>query len=71
MDELKIKTKFMRELISKLLSSAIRKKFGCEIDIFMHDIEFIVKDDKTYIHINTDAEISNNAYMKFTRFIDS
>lgn len=71
MDELKIKTKFMKEFISKLLSSAIHKKFGCEIDICMHDMEITVKDDKTYIHINTDAEISNDAYMKFTRFIDS
>lgn len=71
MDELKIKTKFMRELISKLLSSAIRKKLGYEVDICMHDIEITVKDDKTHIHINADAEVSNDVYMKFTRFIDS
>lgn len=70
MDELKLKTKFMRGLISKLLSSEIRKKFGYNVNVYINVIEVSVDENKTRIHINADAETNNDVYMKFTKFIE-
>lgn len=69
MDELKIKSKFMNTIVSKLISMAIRKKFGYKIDLQINDVEVTVVEDKAHVHLNADAEIDTNEFKKFTRII--
>ena len=59
MDELKliISTKFMRNLITKLLAKAIYKKTGYKIDIQINKIEANTRDGKVRISIDADAEM--------------
>lgn len=59
MDELKlvISTKFMRNLITKLLAKAIYKKTGYKIDIQINKIEASTRDGKVRINIDADAEM--------------
>lgn len=59
MDELKlvISTKFMRNLITKLLAKAIYKKTGYKIDIQINKIEANTRDGKVRINIDADAEM--------------
>ena len=60
MDELKlvISTKFMRNLITKLLAKTIYKKTGYKIDIQINKIEANTRDEKVRLSIDADAEMS-------------
>jgi hypothetical protein len=69
-DELKIKSGFMRGVVSKLVEKAIHKKFGYKVDIQINDIDVVVTDGKAHIHLNADGEIDSNEFKKFTKFID-
>lgn len=69
MDELKLKlsTKFMRGVFAKLVARALYKKFGCDIDILINEIEITTHDGKIQLHTNVDAEISNDDFKKILK----
>ncbi len=69
MDELKITSKFMRTMISKLIKMALYKKFGCKIDIQINELSAVSIDGKTHVHLNVDGDIDSNEFKKFTKFI--
>lgn len=65
MDELKlvISTKFMRNLITKLLGKAIRKKTGYQIDIQINAIEAETHDGKVRLRVDANAEMNSEDLM--------
>lgn len=71
MDELKLKlsTKFMRGIVAKLVSKALYKKFGCEIDIQINEIEISTHDGKVYLHANVDGEVANEDFKTIIKTI--
>lgn len=70
MDELKIKSKFMRNLLTKVISKMIQKKCGYKIDIQLNDLDITVIDGKAHLHTDIDLEIDNNEFMKIVKSID-
>ena len=66
MDELKLKlsTKFMRGIVTKIISKAIYKKFGYQIDIQINDIKLENVDGKIRVHADVDAEMENSEFVK-------
>lgn len=66
MDELKlvISTRFMRNLITKLLAKAICKKTGYQMDIQIHAIEAETHDGKIRLHMDVEAEMNSEDLMK-------
>ena len=71
MDELKLKlsTKFMRGIVTKLISMALYKKFGYQIDIEINEINMETKDGKIRIHADVDAEMDNEECLKLIKTI--
>lgn len=71
MDELKLKlsTKFMRGFIAKLVSKTIYKKTGYNIDILLNEIEVNTEDGKIRLHINVDADVKNDEFVKIIKSI--
>ena len=71
MDEMKLRlsTKFMRGIVAKMMSKAIFKKFGCEVNIQINEIEVTTHDGKVYIHANVDGEVSNDEFKKIIKTI--
>lgn len=71
MDELKLKlsTKFMRGFIAKLVTKAIYKKVGYEIDIQLNEIEVETIDGKIHLHVSADAEVNNDEFVKIIKGI--
>lgn len=69
MDELKLKlsTKFMRGIVANLVSKAIKKKLGCDVDILINEIEITTHDGKIYLHTDIDAELSNEEFKKILK----
>lgn len=71
MDELKLKlsTKFMRGIVANLISKALVKKLGYNIDILLNEIEVKSEDGKVKLHINADAEVENGDLVKILKSI--
>lgn len=71
MDGLRIESKFMRSIVSKLVKKAIAKKTGYKVDIQINALSVDVTDGRTYIHVNADAQINNDEFKKFVKIIES
>ena len=69
MDELKliISTKFMRNIITKILAKVIYKKTGYRVDIQINRVEADTYDGKVRIHMDADAEINSEDLMQALR----
>lgn len=64
MDEMNIVSKFTNGLISKIIEKALRKSIGSEIRIDIHSINVKVDNGRTTLHVDADANISNDEIPK-------
>lgn len=71
MDELKLNlsSKFMRGLITKLISKTVYKKLGYKVDIELNAIQVEVINGKAHVHVDVDAEINNEELIKIVKSI--
>ena len=71
MDEMKIKlsTKFMRNIVSKLVARMIYKKTGYKVDIQLNDLDVQVVNGDTTVKLNVDAKLKNEEFMKIMKTI--
>ena len=67
--KLKLSTKFMRDMVAKLIAKALQKKLGYNIDILLNEIEVKNEDGKIHIHANVDAEVNNDEFVKIVKSI--
>lgn len=69
MDELKmsLSTKFMRGIVTKIISKAILKKTGYNIDIQLNEIKLETIDGKVCLHADVDAKIDNEDFINIIR----
>lgn len=65
MDEMKISSKFMRNLVAKLVKRAVKKKVGYEVDIQLNELTANITDGTAHIHLNVDAELGKDELTKF------
>lgn len=64
MDEMKISSKFMRNLVAKLVKRAVKKKVGYEVDIQLNELTATVADGTAHVHLNIDAELNKDEFIK-------
>ena len=70
MDELKVTSKFMTMMISKLVKTVIYKKFGYDVNIRINEIGVTSVDENIHVHLNVDGDINSDEFKKFTKFIE-
>lgn len=72
MDELKLKlsTKFMRNLVAKLITKIIQKKLGYKVKIQLNELEVKVIDGDAVVLANVEAKMDNKEFMKLLLNID-
>ena len=72
MDEMKIKlsTKFMKNMVAKIISKAIFKSFGVKPVINISDLEAELKNGKIYFSINATGEFDQKVFVKIDRLLD-
>ena len=58
MDELKIESKFMTTIVSKIIRKIARSKLGCKLDIHLNEFRASVVNEKTHVHLDLDLDIS-------------
>ena len=72
MDEMNIKlhTRFMRNIVSKLISRAIYKKTGYKVNIQLNDLDVKFIDGETTINANVVAKLSGGEFVKLMKNYD-
>ena len=72
MDELKLKlsTRFMRKMVSKLISRSIRKKYGYNVDIHLEDLDIESIDGETNVKASVELRINNEELMKILEKVE-
>lgn len=67
MDEMKIKSAFMTNLISKLIRKTILKKIGYDVNIRLKDVGVSLSEEKAKVHFEIDAEMDKNELLKLLK----
>lgn len=69
MDEMKVKlsTKFMRSIVSKVISRTIYKKYGYRVDIQLNDLDVNIIDGETKIATNVEVKLESKEFMKIVK----
>ena len=72
MDEIKMKlsTKLMRGIVSKMLSKIISNKIGCRVDVQFNKLEILSTDGKIYLNTDLNAEMAIDDFVKFFKTED-
>ena len=71
MDEMKVKlsTKFMKNIVSKLIAKAIYKKTGYKVDIQLDDLDVLSFNGDTTIKVNVEARLKSEEFNKLVKSI--
>lgn len=64
MDEMKIGSTLTRKIISKVIARAIKKKTGCKIDIYLNEFDASIRDGRTQVHLDIDADMDKESLIK-------
>lgn len=69
MDEMliKLRTKFMRKVVSKLIGKAIQSKTGYKVNIQFNDLEASFNDGEITINANLEAKMDKQEFMKILK----
>jgi hypothetical protein len=65
--ELRLTTKFMRNIVSKILAKMIYKKTGYKVDIQLNDLDISVVDGETKLNANVEAKLDSKEFMKIIK----
>lgn len=68
---MKIQSKFMTGLVSRIVKKVLRAKLGCEVDIQLNEFRTTVIDDKTHVHLDLDADLTKEELNKLLKTIES
>lgn len=71
MDVLKIKTKFMQNILSKIIETLIQKKTGHKIKIQLKDIDMTITEDNAHISLNAEADMNIDELKRVTKIIEA
>lgn len=71
MDEMKVKlsSRFMRGIVSKLITKTLKKKLGYNIDIQLNDLDISVIDGETKIAVNAEVKLDSAEFTKIVKDI--
>lgn len=72
MDEMKLKlsTRFMRSVVSKVIARFIYKKTGYKVSIQLNELDVSVIDGETKINTNVELKMDSKEFMKMVKSIE-
>lgn len=69
MDEMKFESKFATGVASKLVKRGIANKFGYDVDLRINHFRTTVIEGKTHVHLDIDAELTQEELNKILKQI--
>lgn len=67
MDEVKMHTKFTKDIIAKIIKSTLFKKTGYDVNFQIHEMSAAIKDETAHVHMSIDADIDKGELAKITK----
>ena len=64
---IRLRTKFMRKVVSKLISKSIQSKIGYEVDIQFEELDASFEDGEITVKANLEAKLSKDEFMKILK----
>lgn len=64
MDEMIIRSKFMRGLLSRVVSKELRKKLGCDVKIHVDFLQIHTEDKTAKVRLDISGEIGTDDLSK-------
>jgi hypothetical protein len=73
MDEMKLKlsTRFMKNMVSKLISKMIYKKLGYKVNIQLKELDVSIIDGETHINTDVELKLESSEFMKIVKSLES
>ena len=65
--KLRLSTKFMRNIVSKLVAKAIYKKYGYKVDIQLSELDVSFIDGEAEIEVNAAVRLDSKEFMKIVK----
>ena len=59
-DEMKVQSKLLRGIISKIISKNVKKKIGSDCDISINELSFVNDGNKTMVKLHIEAGIETS-----------
>ncbi len=69
MDEMKLESKWIRGIVSKLIKKILRDKSGCNVDVQLNNFRTTVIDEKTHVHLDIELDLSKDELDKLLKSI--
>lgn len=69
MDEMRIGTNLMRGMVSKVLTKVLKIKLGYNVGIQLNEFDARINDGKAHVHLNIDAEMTQEELNKILETI--
>lgn len=69
MDEMKLESKFMTMIASKLAEKVVRDKLGYDVDIRLNRLRTTVMEDRMHVELNLDLELTKEELNKLLKSI--
>lgn len=66
---MKIESKFITGIVSKIAKKVVRDKLDYHIDIQLNGLRTTVIDDKTHVHLDVDLELTKEELNKLLKSI--
>lgn len=66
---MKIESKFMTGIVSKIVKKVVQNKLGCNADIQLNQFRTTTIDEKTHIHLDVDVELTKEELNKLLKSI--
>lgn len=66
---MKIESKFITGIVSKIAKKVVRDKLGYNIDIQLNGLRTTIIDDKTHVHLDVDLELTKEELNKLLKSI--
>lgn len=70
MDEMKIKSKFLTGIISRLLRRTLTKKLGSDVDLRVNEIGFTCDEGRVHVHLDLDCDAEKEVLAKILKCAD-
>lgn len=64
---IKLRTKFMRKVVSKLISKSIKSKTGYEVDVQFGELSASFDDGEITVKANLEAKMNKDEFMKILK----
>ena len=66
---MRIGSKFITSVISKIVKGVLKKKLGYDVDIQLNEFNVTFNDGKAHVHLNADAELNKDELAKILKNI--